>query len=171
MPKISVGAEENTETSKIRNVVRAAFGREDEANLVEALRESHAYRPNLSLVAHLDGDAAGHVMFSKFVLDDYPEKDALVLAPLAVSPEHQRSGVGSELVRVGLQTARESGYELVFLHGDSDYYERFGFTPAIDAGFENPFDMPDEGFLVCGLAADSLADVAGTLTYPTPFRE
>lgn len=171
MSEISVSAEGSTDSTAIHDVVAAAFGRNDEANLVNALRESPAYCPNLSLVAHLDGDVAGYVMFTEVTLDEAPEKEALVLAPLAVDPDHQRTGVGSRLVRVGLAKAREAGYELVVLHGDPGYYRRFGFTSAIDAGFENPFDMPDEGFQVCNLTEDVLGEVGGTLTYPAPFRK
>ncbi|GKZ12378.1 N-acetyltransferase [Haladaptatus sp. T7] len=159
-----------TDTTAIRDVVTAAFERDDEAILVDALRESPAYRPDLSFVARHDGDVIGHVMFTEVALSDR-ETAELVLAPLSVSPEHQRSGVGSRLVRVGLDAARDAGYELVFLHGDPDYYGRFGFTSAVDAGFENPFDMPDEAFQVYALSEDSLADVGGALTYPAPFRE
>ncbi|WP_435154324.1 GNAT family N-acetyltransferase [Haladaptatus sp. DFWS20] len=170
MPEINVSVEDSTDTEAIRAVVTAAFGRSDEADLVDVLRESSAYCSNISLVAHLDGDIVGYVMFAEVTLDKALEKEALVLAPLAVDPDYQRTGVGSRLVRVGLEIARGAGYELVFLHGDPDYYERFGFTSAIDAGFDNPFDMPDEGFQVCDLTGGTLGDVAGTLTYPEPFR-
>ncbi|WP_266077668.1 GNAT family N-acetyltransferase [Haladaptatus caseinilyticus] len=170
MPEISVSVEDSADTDAVRDVVTAAFGRNDEAELVDALRESPAYCSNPSLVAHLTGDIVGYVMFAEVTLDEAPEKEALVLAPLAVDPDHQRMGVGTRLVHVGLEKAREAGYELVFLHGDPDYYERFGFTSAVDAEFENPFDMPDESFQVCDLTEGTLDDVAGTLTYPAPFR-
>jgi putative acetyltransferase len=170
MHEVDVGTAKRTDTAAIHDVVTAAFGRDDEATLVAALRESAAYCPELSFLSRLDGEIAGYVMFTEVSLDDY-ETAALVLAPLAVSPANQRSGVGSRLVRTGLDAARSAGYELVFLHGDPDYYGRFGFTSAVDAGFENPFDMPDEAFQVRPLLEGGLDEVAGKLTYPVPFRE
>ncbi|KZN23864.1 hypothetical protein A4G99_13560 [Haladaptatus sp. R4] len=102
MNDFSVRQEQATEIDEISDVVAAAFGRRDEADIVAALRESSEFRPALSLVAHRDDEIVGHVMFTDATLDDDEERGALVLAPLAVAPDHQRSGVGSRLVRIGL---------------------------------------------------------------------
>ncbi len=171
MLDLDVRPEKTTETDEIGEVVAAAFGRRDEADIVTALRESPAFRPELSLVASHESEIVGHVMFSEVALDDHEARTALVLAPLAVAPDHQRSGVGSRLVRAGLDAARTAGDDLVFLHGSTDYYERFGFTAAVDAGFENPIDLPDEHFQVFDLSGEASEEASGTLTYPVPLRE
>ena len=179
MNDFDVRPENETETDEISDVVAAAFGRRDEADIVAALRESSAFRPALSLVADRDDEIVGHVMFTDATLDDDEERGALVLAPLAVAPDHQRSGVGSRLVRAGLDAARTAGDDLVFLHGDPNYYGQFGFTAAVPAGFENPINLPDEHFQAVSLAGDGSDEISGiptdetimTLTYPAPLRE
>jgi putative acetyltransferase len=201
MPAVTVRRETPADHEAIRAVVTAAFGRPDEAALVESLRESGAYRPDCSLVAVLDdgdadedaededaddedygaddtddgttaaGDVVGHVGFSTLELDAHPDRLALVLAPLSVAPAHQRSGVGSRLVRAGLGRAAEAGAAFVFLHGDPDYYGRFGFVPAVPAGFENPLSLGDAGFQVRAVGGAELERIGGSLTYPAPFFE
>lgn len=106
-----------------------AFGyRSDEASIVALLRQRHAYDPDLSLLAVQDGIIAGHALFTPVqirLLDaDVP---AVVLAPLAVAPDFQKSGVGAALMEAGHATAREKGYTLAFLLGHPTYYPRFGY--------------------------------------------
>ncbi|MFC7046728.1 GNAT family N-acetyltransferase [Halobacteriaceae archaeon GCM10025711] len=151
----------------IRDVVTAAFDARDEADLVDALRDSPAFVPGLSLVAVDGDDVVGHVLFSELAVSG--PADALVLAPLAVTPDRQGQGVGSDLVATGLDRARVLGYDLVFLHGSPAFYPRFGFEPAAAAGVENPFPVPDEEFMAVELTPGALSEAAGALTYPAAF--
>jgi putative acetyltransferase len=119
-----------------RNAVRAlheaAFGRPVEADLVDRLRGSPGWVPELSLVAEEAGDVVGHVLFTRAAVGG---EAALALGPLAVLPACQRRGIGTALVEAGLAA---TGDALVFLLGDPAYYGRFGFRLAAELGIETP---------------------------------
>lgn len=154
--------------SAVRAVHAAAFPTGDEAALVDALRNDPGYVPDLSLLARVDGAVVGHVLFSEVGVSG--PASALTLAPVAVAPDHQGRGIGSQLVRAGLDRARDLGYDLVFLHGSPRFYVRFGFEPAVPAGFENPFDLPDPDFQVCELTPGALDEAGSELDYPAAFE-
>lgn len=117
----------------IAAVVAAAFGQDEVAELIDALRDAAALA--ISLVAVHDGEIVGHVAFSPATIETDASIDhALILAPLAVAPDHQRRGIGSELVRAGLQACRQTEHDLAFVLGDPAYYHRFGFILAEPRG-------------------------------------
>jgi putative acetyltransferase len=138
--------------------------------LIESLRALLAAGAGLSLVATLAGDVAGHVMFTRSLLDAPPRLvDVLVLSPLAVVPEHQRRGVGGALVRRGLELLAETREPLVFLEGSPAYYRRFGFVPGGKLGFRKPsLRIPDAAFQVFRLPAYE-PWMTGTLVYAEAF--
>jgi len=142
-------------------VVRRAFGREDEAKLVEMLRADGDAA--ISLVALAGDQVAGHVMFSRM---SAPFR-ALGLAPLSVSPEYQGRGVGRSLVEEGLKRAAGKGWQGVFVLGDAGYYERFGFRGALAAGFESPYAGPH--LMAFALNRD-LPMRVGQIAYPRAFQ-
>ncbi len=157
----------------IHEVVRAAFESDTEPSLVDGIRNSSAFIPELSLVARDTNDSTviGHVMFSRLRVGNSDEGPlGLVLAPLAVAPSRQGEGVGSQLVYVGLDRATELGYRFVVLHGPPEYYHRFGFSPAERFGFENPFDTPSREFMAAELVASGLEGMSGNLKYPEAFK-
>jgi putative acetyltransferase len=119
----------------IAAVVRAAFGRPEEADLTARLREDGDVL--FELVAVEDGAVTGHILFSRL----WADSDALyaALAPLSVQPQRQRGGLGSALVRASLESAREFGCHGVLVLGDPDYYGRFGFSAAQAKGVITPF--------------------------------
>lgn len=127
----------------VDHVVAAAFASSAEATLVRAIRDSTAYRPDLSLVAELDRTVVGHVMVSEASIHgaDDGRHDVLVLSPLAVSPQHQGGGIGAQLVRAAIDRAIVAGGWAMVLQGDPAYYGRFGFVPAIAHGIT--MDLPD----------------------------
>jgi len=131
----------------VRKVNAAAFGREAEGELVDALRRSGALA--LSMVAEEGGRIVGHIAFSpgRVVGDDF-EYEAMALGPVAVLPDWQKQGVGSQLVRAGLEALRERGARPVFLLGHVTYYPRFGFEPAQEHGVCCEFDVAPEYFMV-----------------------
>lgn len=120
----------------------------DEQNLVNRLRETADFIPELALVAELDGRLAGHIMFSTVRVG---EATALCLAPVSVSPDCQGKGVGSALIREGHRRAAALGHTVVILVGHEQYYPRFDYVPAGPFGLQCPFPVPAANFMVCFL--------------------
>ena len=169
---ITVRPETTDDHTAIHDVNALAFGREIEAKLVEALRRLPDFIPELSLVAVEAGRVVGHILFSPMVIETKEGAvPALTLAPLAVRPEFQNQGIGSELVRDGLERCRRLGHEIVVVVGHPEYYPRFGFSPARARGLEAPFPVPDEAFLALELVPGALDGVAGTVKFPPPFSD
>jgi putative acetyltransferase len=122
----------------------------------------------MSLVATIDSQVTGHVIFTKCRVDGGDEKVSL-LAPLAVLPEFQSQGIGSAIVRDGLQRLTQAGISQVFVLGDPAYYSRFGFAP--ESSVEPPFPMPDEwteAWQSLNLAGAPLPG-PGKLSVPSPW--
>ncbi len=150
----------------IREVNRLAFGGEDEALLVDALRDGGCSR--LSLVAEKDGKVVGHILFSDLpIVTQSGTLAALALAPMAVLPGHQRQGIGSFLVREGLRACAEAGHRIVVVLGHPDYYPRFGFSPQMAERLKAPFSGP--AFMALELVPGALAGVTGEVVYPPLF--
>jgi putative acetyltransferase len=150
---ITVRQEARKDFARISEVVEAAFGKPVEARLVERIRASAEYVPELSLVAEKDGEIVGHVMYSYSMLTDGDERRrVLQLAPLAVSPERQGEGIGGLLVRASLALADERGEPLVVLLGHPTYYPRFGFEPASEYGIEPPDGRQRPAFMIARLS-------------------
>lgn len=163
-----VRAETPADRAAVRAVNERAFGRAAEADLVEALRE-HA-RPHLSLVAESGGAVVGHIFFSPVTVESAGgETGAFGLAPMAVLPEFQGRGVGSELVRRGLEECRRLGQEVVFVLGHPEYYPRFGFAPAAARGLRCEYPVPDEAFMLVELREGALGGRTGLVKYHPEF--
>jgi predicted N-acetyltransferase YhbS len=158
--------------ASINEINCLAFNKESD-DLVEKIRQSREYIPKLSLVAALDGEVVGHVMFSKAkIVSDRLSTPVLALGPIAVRPEHQKQGIGSALIRHGMQKGTELNYPLVLLIGHPSYYPRFGFQPARALGFElRQFKVSDNVFMVCELIAGSLQAISGEMIYSDAFLE
>ncbi|KAB1187619.1 MULTISPECIES: GNAT family N-acetyltransferase [Haloferax] len=168
---VLITQESAADTDTVAAVHAAAFPTEDEAVLVDALRETDAFEPSLSLVAR-DGDddeVVGHVLCTRITVEDDPSIRALTLAPVAVLPDEQGRGIGSSLVEAALDAASEAEFDLVFLHGAPEFYSQFGFHPAGIRGFENPFETPPEVFMVATIGDDP--ETGGALSYPEPFDD
>ena len=121
----------------IRKVNDEAFGEPIEAKIVDAIRASDRYVPELSLVAVSEGQTLGHVI-SSYVDVEPGARRVLQVGPLAVLPSHQRRGVGSALMKETIRIADARGEPLLLIEGDPKYYERFGFTRADVVGIEPP---------------------------------
>jgi putative acetyltransferase len=156
----------------VRDVHLQAFGDHGlaVADLVDTLRDTITPEDGLSLVADLDRQVVGHVMFTGSLLDA-PRRlvEVQVLSPLAVTPALHQRGIGSALVRHGLGILAERSVPLVFLEGDPGYYSRFGFTPGGGLGFRKPsLRMPDGAFQAVQLP-EYEPRMTGTLVYAEPF--
>lgn len=156
----------------IFEVNRLAFSGKAEPRLVEALRRSDDFISELSLVAEKSGDIVGHILFSPITIETQTGAvPALSLAPIAVRPELQRRGIGSELVRQGLERCRRLGHNIVIVIGHPHYYPRFGFSSARAQGLEAPFAVPDEAFMALELVPGALDGIEGMVIYPPAFNE
>lgn len=159
-----VRAERAADEDAIASVVEAAFGSPDEARLVAEFRASPGYVPELELVAEDEGEVVGHVMFTVTELADGTE--ILMLSPLAVRPDRQRTGIGTALVREGLRASAERSEPLVIVEGDPRYYSRFGFVAASELGLERPYEaIPEAAFQALPLPA-YVAQARGRVIYP-----
>src|SRR4030042_3064638 len=163
------------EVAVIWEINRLAFAGAAEPNLVDKIRKSAGFIPELSLVAVRQGRIVGHILFSliEIRMDDRPDQlmPALSLAPMAVHPDFQSQGIGSALVRKGLEICRDLGHAAVVVVGHPDYYPRFGFASARAKGLEALFPVPDEAFLAIELVPGSLHGVKGSGLYPPAFEE
>ncbi|HVO23492.1 MAG TPA: N-acetyltransferase [Candidatus Margulisiibacteriota bacterium] len=165
---IVIQAESAADRLAIREVNVRAFGRDDEARLVEMLRASAEFAATLSLVAVDDGRVVGHILFSRIhIRTADADVPALALAPVAVLPERQNHGIGAALIRRGLQECRRLGHRIVVVVGHPSYYPRFGFSSARAKGLDAPF--PDAAFMVQELVPGALDGVCGTVEYPPAF--
>jgi putative acetyltransferase len=122
----------------------------------------------LSLVAWLDSQIVGHILFSRMAVEtEQGSVPAISLAPMAVLLDRQRRQIGSQLVRRGLTTLRERGERIVIVLGHKEYYPRFGFTPENARYLASPF--PPAAFMALELADGALDDIRGTVKYPSAF--
>ncbi|MFF8381263.1 GNAT family N-acetyltransferase [Streptomyces sp. NPDC015661] len=154
------------DTDRVREVITAAFGSPEDADLVDALRADTCWIPELSLVAENEtGSVIAHILFTRAGIGTTP---ALTLAPVSVDPAHQRAGIGSTLIRAGLDAARALGEHTVTVLGHPTYYPRFGFeradahqvTCTLSAG-------PDEAKMV--LSLDGSPIPSGDMTFGKPM--
>ena len=151
-------------------LVKAAFESAEHADgneqdLVNALRKSDSYIPELSLIAEVDGKIVGHIMFTKLKIGNQVQ---LALAPLSVLPDYQKQGIGTALIQEGHTRARALGYEYSVVLGSEKYYPRTGYLPAKNYGIFAPFNVPDENFMACKLSENAPA-VCGIVQYAKEF--
>jgi putative acetyltransferase len=162
-----IRAEEEKDRTAVHAVNASAFETLAEADLVDALREQA--QPIVSLVAEDDGVVVGHIMFSPVSLSGHPELKVMGLAPMAVAPAHQRKGVGSALVRAGLERCKELGFSAVVVLGHPEYYPRFGFSPAAGFGIRCEHEAPEEAFMAVEIQRAALSGKSGTVKYHAAF--
>jgi len=159
----------------VRAVIAGAFKNPEappdmpvEVGLVDALRASSEWIPQLSMVAESDeGEVVGYVVCTRGWVDGRP---ALGLGPLAVAPTAQRRGTGSALMHAVLGAADALDEPLVALLGHTDYYPRFGFRPAHQIGIRPPVEEWVSHFQARVLR-NKQPDLRGTFRYAQPFNE
>ena len=169
---ITIRIERPQDAAPVRMVNEQAFGRAAEADIVDRLRGTCG--DCLSLAAEEeDGDVVGHVLFSPAIVEGHESSVVgMGLAPLAVMPSRQRQGVGSALVRRGLETLRERGCPFVVVLGHPDYYPRFGFERASAHGLACQWaGLPDDAFMTLILDAGAMEGVSGVAAYRAEFNE
>jgi len=153
----------------IREVIERAFAGVNEADLVDALRRDA--RPFISLVATHEEKVVGHIAFSPVVVEGDELFEGMGLAPMAVLPERQKQGIGSQLVRAGLEECRREGRAVIVVVGHPAYYPRFGFVPGREKGLRCEYPVPDEVFMVLELEPDALRGRSGLVRYHAAFAQ
>jgi len=167
---LTIRRETPEDIDSIHYVNEQAFGQKGEAELVEKLRNRAAL--TLSLVAVQKSELVGHIAFSPVVIESESSSfEAISLAPMAVLPEYQHQGIGSQLVQVGLKECYQLGHEVVVVVGHPDYYPRFGFVPAKPKGISCEFEVPNEAWMVLELREGALAGRKGTVKFQPEFHE
>jgi putative acetyltransferase len=165
---VSLRFETRDDLNTIRRVNTAAYGRVAEANLVDVLRKH--WQVMISLVAEVENEVVGHVLLTQVTLmPTVPSLRMLGLGPVAVLPEFQRRGIGSMLIRETISQASADGWQALVVVGPPEYYVRFGFFPARQAGLESEFRVPPESFMVLELQPGTLADLRGVVRYQPEF--
>jgi predicted N-acetyltransferase YhbS len=175
---IFIRQEVPVEYKATEEVVKRAFLNEEYSDkkehiLVNRIRKSEAFIPELSLVAlNQDKDLVGHILLSKIkIVEGDNAYDSLALAPVSVVPENQRKGIGSELINAALKKAKEIGFHSVIVLGHKDYYPKIGFKQASLWGIKAPFEVPNEVFMALELTENALKNVQGVVHYSTAFSE
>jgi predicted N-acetyltransferase YhbS len=156
-------------TAKAFETMPFSDGNEDK--LVEKLRKAPTFIPELSLVAELDRQLVGHILFTPMrIRSDQETFESLVLGPVSVLPEFQKQGIGGELIIAGHQKARELGFQSVILIGHQEYYPRFGYKPASTWRIKTQIPLPsDDVFMAVELTEAALSKVSGMVIFPPEF--
>jgi putative acetyltransferase len=187
MSNLLVRPELPADREGVLEVNRAAFGSDAEGRLVDALRAAGHVR--LSLVAEelsegvsprfasqaapmgdrpLPGRIVGHVLFSALeIVDPAGTLPALALGPMAVAPARQRSGIGTQLIRRGLDDCRAAGHRIAIVVGHPEYYPRFGFSADLARPLASPY--AGDAWMALELTPGALAGVTGTVRYPAEW--
>ena len=172
MTDVHIRDERESDSAAIFEVNAAAFGGGKEcgeAKLVDSLREAGLAK--ISLVAEVDSTVVGHILFSPVTIESEERSvELLSLAPMAVSPEFQRTGIGSQLVEAGLVRCRDTEMPAVVVLGHPAFYPRFGFASDLALPLENPFGS-GEAWMALELREGALSEVRGKVVYPQVFFE
>lgn len=145
----------------------------NEGKLVDKLRKAPTFIEELSLVAELNGQVVGHILFTPIRIENGQKKfESLVLAPVSVLPEFQKMGIGGQLILAGHQKAVELGFQSAILLGHPEYYPRFGYKPASTWGIKTHYELPsDDVFMAVELSEGALTNVSGMVIFPPEFGE
>jgi predicted N-acetyltransferase YhbS len=165
-PALTIRAEQPGDAEAIRAVHLSAFDTDVEAGLVDDLRRTDEYIPELSLVA-VDGDeVVGHVLLTRAAVEGEHGGSAVALAPIGVRAERQGERIGWALTWAAIDQAEELGESLIVLLGHPAYYPRFGFVPAGPLGVKCPWEAPDEAWMALVLDA---GHPRGIVRHAAPF--
>lgn len=186
---MKIRVSDKKEQAEIEKIHKIAFEKTEGAekaqgivNLVHDLFDDETAMPIHSFVAVENDKLIGHVLFTKVIITDCPvEVEAQILAPLAVLPDCQSTGIGKHLIKEGLRQLKEAGINLVFVLGHIDYYPRSGFiNDAKSLGFEAPYYIPEEfsgAWMVMELSSGIIGKAKGivkcsdVLNQPQHWRE
>lgn len=168
---ITIRQENPSDITAIHALNKIAFdGREAEPRLVDDIRNSENFIPELSLVAEQRGQILGHILLSRIHIEtENGSIPALALAPMAVLPAYQKQGIGSDLVRRALSVSKSLGHGIVIVLGHSSYYPRFGFSADAAKSLECPYGNCGTAWMACELITGALQGIHGRVVYPPAF--
>jgi putative acetyltransferase len=167
---IVIRHEKPEDITLIYSVHEQAFKRDAEARLADKLRQACA--DHLSLVADDNGTIVGHILFTPVLIKNDKVIQGMGLAPMAVLPSQQSRGIGTMLVKSGLQILQDKGCPFVIVLGYPDYYPRFGFQPASRFNIKSQWEgVPDEAFMILVLDDKVLRNVSGIAMFRDEFNE
>ncbi|MCX2743277.1 N-acetyltransferase [Mangrovivirga sp. M17] len=175
--KVKIRPETQNDYECVSQVIAAAFKNDpnsnhDEEYLVERLRMTSSYVPDLALVAEVKDKIVGFILLIKIniVTEDQIIK-ALAMAPVCVLPKFQKKGIGEKLIKEAHIRAKEKNYPAIVLVGHEDYYPRFGYQPMSDFNLKTTFNIPAKNCMAIELTQGSLSNIRGTVVYPKAFFE
>lgn len=172
---LNIRPESEKDLTTLRQLIQDAFdpmpfSTGKEWQLVESIRSSDGYVPELALVAEYEGEIVGHIMVSEVAIDSKISMiPALILSPVSVLPRFQRKGVGQALCRKAVEEAKKTDYPVMIVIGDPNYYSRFGFQPAVPQGVYLPFGFEEEYLQMTPLKEGALEKVSGAIQFPPWF--
>lgn len=172
---LTLRQETSADHHSVFKVVKEAFLQEKlsdhkEQFLVERLRKSAAFIPELSIVAEIENKIVGYILLTKIkIIGADRVFNSLALAPVAIKPEYQNQGIGGKLISHAHKRAKDLGHYSIVLVGHKDYYPRFGYEHCKMHNIKLPFDVPEENCFVIELKKNGLQGVTGTVEYPNAF--
>jgi putative acetyltransferase len=128
----------------ILHVEGEAFQRDSEVNITRDMLSDPSAEPRVSLLAYIENQPVGHILFSRGYIEGNPRIEVSFLAPLGVIPDFQKKEIGGVLIKEGVKRLSIMGVDLVFVIGHPEYYPRFGFAPASTLGFQPTYPLPAE---------------------------
>lgn len=174
---LTIRTEDQEDYQAVFEVIEAAFRSMEmsdhkEQFLVERLRKSDAFVPELSIVAAWNKKIVGHIILTKIkIKNDKDSFDSLALAPVSVHPDYQKKGIGKKLILESHERAKVLGFQSIVLLGHADYYPKFRYEKTSKYGIKLPFPAPEENCMVIALGENALKGVNGTVEYSKPFFE
>lgn len=165
---ISIRKEKQKDIEAIFKLNSLAFESDAEARLVDNLRSSSNLA--LSLVATSKNEVVGHIAFSPMKIPGFDKLKLVGLAPMAVHPRLQKQGIGTKLIKTGIELLKSDNVDAIFLLGHKDYYPRFGFVPSFsNFNIKSKYEVPDEVFMGLELKPDILDGIDGIVAYSKEF--
>lgn len=161
------------DSEAVREVYLCAFSESEKQKVSElavSLLMEETKLDTISLVAEADGAVVGHIAFSPVTVDASRGWKGYILAPLGVKPDYQKRKIGSNLIKSGMERLSKMGVNVVFVYGDPQYYNRFGFNPDIASRYSPPYDLQYPfGWQAISLCESVLSDRSAKLSCVTPL--
>ena len=135
---------EDRDSNAVIQIVESAFPIEERAIIASVAKQLMVVQtkpPVISLVAEKNNEVGGYVSYSPIFTSDGHQPSGYILAPLAVSPNHQRMGIGCKLITIGKEILVHNGVDALLVYGDPDYYGRFGFNRETAKNFVPPYQL------------------------------
>ena len=168
--KMIIRDEQINDIDVIKEINDLAFKSDAEGQLIDRLRGEKI--DLISLVAEENAQVLGHILFSPASIHDKEKSTKIIgLAPMAVHPSFQRKGIGSALIKEGLNRCIKKGYGAIVVLGHPEYYPKFGFVPSVKYNISSEYDVPEEVFMILELRKDFLKGISGKAKYHPAFNE